>query len=225
MQDKVLEARILTLADRAGITGGRVFEVDKSVDTKTINAYVAGVFNTKRIVLWDTIIKRMSERELLFVMGHEMGHYALGHVQQSIALAALLIMASFFVAYKTAGTVLARYGDRFGFTTLADMASLPLLLVLTGVFSLVVTPAQLAFTRHAEHEADRFGLEITQANHSAATAFVKLQTDALAVPRPGLLFKLWRASHPPLGERIDFANEYHPWREGQTLVYGDRFKP
>jgi hypothetical protein len=54
---------------------------------------------------------------------------------------------------------------------------------------------------------------------------VKLQTDALAVPRPGLLFKWWRASHPPLGERIDFANEYHPWRADQPLVYGDRFKP
>jgi STE24 endopeptidase len=167
----------------------------------------------------------MNERELLFVMGHEMGHYALGHVWQLIALSALLIMASFYVAYRTAWAVLARYGVRFGFATLADIASLPLLLILTGVFSLVITPAELAFTRHVEHEADRFGLEITQANHSAATAFVKLQTDALAVPRPGLLFTLWRASHPPLGERIDFANEYHPWRVGQPLVYGDRFKP
>jgi Zn-dependent protease with chaperone function len=225
MQDKRLEARILTLADRAGITGSRVFEVDKSVDTNTINAYVAGVFNTKRIVLWDTIVKRMNEPELMFVIGHEMGHYVLGHVWQMIALSALLIMASFYAAYRTAGSVLARFGARFGFATLDDIASLPLLLLLTGVFSLIVTPAELAFTRHAEHEADRFGLEITRVNHSAATAFVKLQTDALAIPRPGLLFTLWRASHPPLGYRIDFANEYHPWRDGQPLVYGDRFKP
>lgn len=55
-------------------------------------------------------------------------------------------------------------------------------------------------------------------------AFVKLQEDALANPRPGLLFKLWRESHPPLGERIDFTNEYHPWRDGRPLAYGDRFK-
>jgi hypothetical protein len=67
-------------------------------------------------------------------------------------------------------------------------------------------------------------LEITQTSHSAATAFVKLQTDALGVPRPGLLYKIWRENHPPLGERIDFANDYHPWRTGHPLVYGDRFK-
>ena len=61
-RDKALEARILALADRAGIEGSRVFEVNKSVDTKTLNAYVAGLWQTKRIVLWDTIIARMDEQ-------------------------------------------------------------------------------------------------------------------------------------------------------------------
>jgi STE24 endopeptidase len=224
MADKALESKILVLADRAGVSGSRVFQVDKSVDTKTLNAYVAGVFGTKRIVLWDTIIARMNERELLFVMGHEMGHYALGHVWQAIALSTFLILASFYVAYRTAGRVLARFGSRMGFVRLDDIASLPLLFLLTGLFSFLIAPAELAFERHVEHEADRFGLEITQFNHSAATAFVKLQTDALAVPRPGALFTLWRASHPPLGARIDFANDYHPWRSGEPLVYADHFK-
>ena len=105
------------------------------------------------------------------------------------------------------------------------VAQLPLLLLLVSVFSLIAAPAINAFTRHMEREADRFGLEITQYNHSAATAFVKLQTDVLAVPRPGWLNVLWRQSHPPLGDRIDFANEYHPWRNGAPLAYGDRFKP
>jgi Zn-dependent protease with chaperone function len=224
MQDKALESRILALADRAGIEGSRVYQVNKSVDTKTLNAYVAGIFTTKRIVLWDTTIARMTDKELLFVMGHEMGHYALGHVWQLVVLSSLLILASLYAAYRTAGFVLARYGQRFGFSTLQDFASLPLLLLLMNLFSLIVTPAILTFTRHIEHEADRFGLEITQTSHSAATAFIKLQTDALAVPRPGLLNVLWRQSHPPLGERIDFANAYHPWRDGKPLVYGEKFK-
>jgi STE24 endopeptidase len=201
MRDKTLETRILALADRAGIEGSRVFEVNKSVDTKTLNAYVAGVWQTKRIVLWDTIIARMDDRELLFVMGHEMGHYVLGHVWQLVALSSLLILSD-----------------------LADVASLPLLLLVTSVFSLVIAPVQLALTRHLEHEADRFGLEITQTNHSAGTAFVKLQQDALGNPWPGPLFKLWRAHHPPLGERIEFSNDYHPWREGAPLRYADRFR-
>ena len=129
------------------------------------------------------------------------------------------------MAYRSADAVIARWGARWGFTTLADVASFPLLLLLMSAFSLVVMPLELAFTRHVEHEADRFGLEITQTNHSAGTAFVKLQQDALANPRPGLLHKIFRESHPPLGERIDFANEYHPWTTGQSLEYGDKFRP
>jgi Zn-dependent protease with chaperone function len=224
MRDKALEARILSLADRAGIEGSRVFEVNKSVDTKTLNAYVAGMFSTKRIVLWDTIIRRMTPSELMFVMGHEMGHFVLWHTWYLVAFSSLLIMGSFYAAYRTAGAVLARWGPRFGCTTLADIASLPLILLLISGFSLIVTPLSMAFTRHIEHEADRFGLEITQTSHSAGTAFVKLQEDALANPRPGLLHELWRESHPTLGDRIDFVNQYHPWRDGQPLVYGDLFK-
>jgi len=224
MRDKALEMRILALADRAGIEGSRVFEVDKSVDTKTLNAYVAGLWQTKRIVLWDTIIARMDDRELLFVMGHEMGHYVLGHVWQLVAFTSLLILILLYAAYRTMGAIVGRFSHRFGFTDIADVASLPLLLLVTNVFSLVITPPQLAFVRHLEHEADRFGLEITQTNHSAGTAFVKLQEDALGNPWPGPLFILWRANHPPLGERIEFSNDYHPWREGAPLRYADRFK-
>jgi hypothetical protein len=68
MHDRALEARILAEADRAGIEGSRVFEVNKSADTKTLNAYVTGFGGSKRIVLWDTIIREMNERELLFVV-------------------------------------------------------------------------------------------------------------------------------------------------------------
>jgi STE24 endopeptidase len=224
MHDKALEARILALADRAGIEGSRVFEVNKSIDTKTLNAYVAGIWQTKRIVLWDTIIARLDERELLFVMGHEMGHYVLAHVWQLVALSSLFVLVLLYAAYKTMGAIVARWGGRFGFSDIADVASLPLLLLVTSVFSLAIAPAQLALTRHLEHEADRFGLEITQTNHSAGTAFVKLQQEALANPWPGPLFTLWRASHPPLGERIVFSNEYHPWREGAPMRYADRFR-
>ena len=55
-------------------------------------------------------------------------------------------------------------------------------------------------------------------------AFVKLQQENLAVPRPHILVKLWQASHPTLGERIDFCNEYRPWQRGEALRYGELFK-
>jgi Zn-dependent protease with chaperone function len=96
--------------------------------------------------------------------------------------------------------------------------------VLFGAFSFLVTPVALAVQRHFEHEADRFALEITHGNYAAATAFVTLQQDNLAVPRPSLLYVLWRESHPPLGNRIDFCNDYRPWETGAPEVYAHLFK-
>jgi Zn-dependent protease with chaperone function len=224
MKDKALETKILALAERAGIEGGRVYEVDKSVDTKAVNAYVTGFGGTKRIVLWDTIIAKLSQDELLVVMAHEMGHFVLGHIRNIILLGTFLTLVALYLAYRLANGLIARFRDRFGFDGLSDIASMPLLILLTGIFSLLITPAVLAITRHQEHESDRFALEVTRNNHAAAMAFVKLQQENLAVPRPGMLYKLWRASHPPIGERIDFCNEYRPWESGQPLRYDGLFR-
>jgi Zn-dependent protease with chaperone function len=223
MQDKDLEAAILATAERAGIEGGRVYEVDKSVDTNAVNAYVTGFGGTQRIVLWDTIIAKLDRDELLFVMGHEMGHYAMRHVVWSIAFSSVFVLVALYLIYRTAGWCVTRWGDRFGFRELHDFASLPLALLLLGLYGFLLTPGALAFSRYLEHEADRFALELTRDNHAGATAFVKLQTENLSNPRPGPIYKLWRASHPPLGERIDFCNDYRPWERGQALRYEDLF--
>jgi Zn-dependent protease with chaperone function len=220
MKDKAMEARILALADRAGIEGGRVYEVEKSVDTETLNAYVAGLGDTKRIVLWDTLLRKMNDREVLFVMGHEMGHYVLHHTLYLIGIVAVLILLGLYFVHRFSGALIDRYQHRFRFRELADIASLPLLSLLFSLVLFLLTPAVLAIGRSFEHESDRFGLEITRDNHNAANAFVKLQQENLGNPRPGWLFKLWRSSHPPLGERIDFANEYRPWETGEPLRYG-----
>ena len=224
MKNKALEAKILALAERAGIEGGRVYEVAKSEDTKALNAYVTGFGNTKRIVLWDTTIAKLDENELLFVMGHEMGHYVLGHIWKMLIFFPLVILIALYLIHRTSGWLLRKYKDRFGFSELSDVASLPLIILLFSIFLFFITPGVMAFTRSQEHESDRFGLEITQNNHAAATAFVKLQTENLAVPRPHWLVRLWQASHPTLGERIDFCNEYRPWTKGEPLQYGHLFK-
>ncbi len=225
MKDKALESQILGLASRAGIEGGRVYEVDKSVDTKTVNAYVTGVFGTKRIVLWDTTLRKLTPPEVLLVMGHEMGHYVLGHVPMIVAMASVLVLFGLWVIHRTSGGLIARYRDRFGFVQLSDVASLPLIALLFSLVTFVLSPALLAFTRYTEHEADRFGLEITRDNHECGTAFVKLQQENLGNPRPSLLYKIWRSSHPPLGERIDFCNDYRPWEKGEPLKYGNLIRP
>jgi Zn-dependent protease with chaperone function len=225
MKDKALEIEVLAVARRAGVEGARVFEVNKSVDTTKVNAYVTGVGSSKRIVLWDTLIARLSPAQVKSVVGHELGHYVLGHVWSSVILSTVLTFIGLFGAHRLSGFVLRHFGGRMGFHQLSDVASLPLLMLLLTLFSLVISPAALAFSRYHEHEADRFGLELTRDNRAAATAFVALQRQNLAVPRPGLLYKIFRASHPPIGERVDFINSYRPWIKGEAGRYQDLIAP
>jgi STE24 endopeptidase len=224
MKDQALEGEVLAVAARAGVEGARVYEVNKSVDTEKVNAYVTGVGRTKRIVLWDTLLARLSPRQTRFVVGHELGHYVLGHVWINILVSSALTLLGLYGVHRTADLLLGAFGASFGFKALADPASLPLLMVLLSLFSLVMTPAALALSRIHEREADRFGLELGHDNHAAATAFVALQQQNLAVPRPGWLFKVFRASHPPIGERVDFINGYRPWEHGQPERYGGLFR-
>ncbi len=224
MQDKALEQKILALADRAGIEGGDVYEVNKSEDTKTYNAYVTGIFQTKRIVLWDTTIKGLTEDELLFVMAHEMGHYVLGHVYSTILFVGTLMLFGFYIVHRVSRWIIERYKSRLGFDRLSDVASYPLIIFLLSAMMLVLDPIGNTYSRYHEHEADRFGLELTQNNHAAASAFAKLFAENLGYPNPHLLVKLWRATHPPMGERVAFCNEYKPWVEGKPLEYSHLFK-
>jgi len=225
MRDRALEQRIVRLAARAGIPDSRIYEVRKSAETRQVNAYVTGFGGTKRIVLWDTLVDRLQPDEVEFVVGHEIGHFVLRHTLTIIVAATLLATLSLWVLHRVAGWLIARFRERFGFDRLDDVASMPLLALVGGVVILGSTPAALALSRWQEREADRFGLEITRDNNAAARAFVRLQIDNLAVPRTGLLFRLWRGSHPDLADRIEFANRYSPWLRGQPLRYGDRFAP
>jgi STE24 endopeptidase len=134
------------------------------------------------------------------------------------------VTTSLLVIHRLAGRLIARFSHRFGFTQLADPASLPLLLLLGGVVLFAATPLVLGFSRHQEHEADRFALELTRDNRAGATTFVRLQQENLGVPRPGMLYVLWRGSHPSLGDRVDFANRYRPWERGEPTRYGRLFR-
>lgn len=224
MQNAQLEERILGLAERAGINRARVFEVDKSADTNRMNAYVTGFGSTKRIVLWDTLLAKLSPEQVLVVMGHEMGHYAMRHVVVGICAYSLLLTLGFGFVHLAGQAIRRRSGARLGLRDLSDPAALPLLLMLGGVALLVLSPAAFAYSRRQEHEADRFALEITRDNRGCANAFVTMQTSNLGYPRPDAWVVWMRGSHPAVGERVDFCNEYRPWETADPLRYERYFR-
>jgi Zn-dependent protease with chaperone function len=207
MKNKELETKILQLADKAGIHGSRVFEVDKSIDTNMVNAYVTGFGGSKRIVLWDTLLEKLDDEEVLVVMGHEMGHYVLGHIVKDLLLTSAASFLLFYFLYKVAPFIQRKYKKRFGFKKLDDIASYPLFMLLFTFFTFVFDPISNGISRHFEKEADAFALKMTQNPHAGATTFVKLQQSNLANPYPGPIYIFLRASHPPIGERVAFFNK------------------
>lgn len=114
MRNTALEKNILALADHAGIEGGRVFEVDMSTKTSKVNAYVSGIGSSKRIVLWDTLMAKLDQPEILFVMGHEIGHYVLGHIWKTILFFSGMVFVLLYGVHRIGNVLLARYHARFG---------------------------------------------------------------------------------------------------------------
>jgi Zn-dependent protease with chaperone function len=145
-----------------------------------------------------------------------MGHYKLGHVARSVWLSTIVLLVGLFLVDRVGGWLVSRYRSRLRFESLADVASVPLLLMLLEGSYVVLSPVAFAYSRFQEHEADRYALDLTHANHSGATGFVKMQMENLSNPRPGLLYKVFRSTHPSVGERIDFCNNYHPWRSDRS---------
>jgi len=214
-----LKTAIEAEAARGGLKTATILVMDQSTDSKTFGAYVTGLAGTERIVLFDTTLKTLTQPEILFVVGHEMKHYLLKDVWKLVGLYVVVLLIGFFAVDRLARLATRRWAARFGFDDIADPAALPLLLVVFGIVSLVLTPAINSFSRNIEHEADRFGLELTHDNQAAATAFVKRFNEALGIPYPGWLERTFRLDHPSLGDRITFANEYHPWDEGKPGRY------
>lgn len=196
---------VLAFAAQSGIPDTRVFVADLSRETTTVNAYVTGFLGSHRIVLWDTLLARFAHDEVLAVVGHEIGHYVLGHVWRTLVVVGALTFVALFAVDRLVRALLARRGARWAIASSTALAALPLHLAALALVSLVLTPVGLAVSRHHERAADAHGLALTGDAPAMARAFVALQRSNLSHPRPGTLYTLLRASHPSLGERVEWA--------------------
>lgn len=230
MKDSELKGKIMELAERSGIGESRIFVVDMSEDTKAMNAYVTGIGTSKRIVIWDTTLKGLDNNEILFVVGHEIGHYVLHHLWWGLLANTVTSVVILYIVYLISCWMLKRLPRRVGIMELRDVASLPLILLVYAFASTVLSPITNLYSQSIEHDADIYGLELTQLNHAAAIGFVKLQYNNLGYPWPGEFYMLFRTGHPSIGARITFFNKYKPWCEGKPIKYkryirSDNFLP
>lgn len=221
-----LVSEIEKIAQHAGldIPRERMFEMKASEKLNAVNAYVTGFAGSKRVVVWDTTINKMTTPQTLFVVGHEMGHYVLGHIPKGIAFGAVLITVVLLLVHLALARALARKGREWLVRGVDDWASLPALLLFVYLFFFLAEPVFNSFSRYQEHQSDVYGLEVTHgiipnSNQTAAEAFQVLGEVDLADPDPSTLIKIWLYSHPPLGERLTFAHSYDPWSRGQEPLF------
>jgi Zn-dependent protease with chaperone function len=117
--------------------------------------------------------------------------------------------------------LLANRGPKWKIRGPDDLASLPLLLLLSAILSFVASPIENGISRYFEHQADIYGLEVIHGivpdpQTVAVQSFQRLGEIDLSDPNPSPLIKIWLFSHPPITERIEFARSYDPWSKGQA---------
>lgn len=208
IKDERLGIEITKLLHKADIQDAKIYKVDKSKDTKTMNAYMTGIFHSKRIVLWDTTINNLEEKEVLSITAHEIGHYVKGHIWKNIILSSFGTILTLFLIHITSVKILNMSNGSFGIRRLQDIATIPLLLLVLNFYSFIGSPITNYFSRKMEVEADAYEIMLTEDRESAISAMEKLYKESLGLPRPSNIFKTWYHTHPTLEERVDYYKNY-----------------
>jgi Zn-dependent protease with chaperone function len=221
-----LVASISKLTKHAGvpIPPQRMFLMLASQKTKSVNAYVTGLGASKRVVVWDTTLQKTTNDEALFIIGHELGHYVLGHLRTGFFLGAAGLLLALYLLFHGLHWALDRWGHDWKITGAEDWASLAVLLLILQVLLFVASPAINWISRAHEHAADVYGLEvihglIPDSAEVAAHAFQVLGELDLSDPNPPPFIAFWLYSHPPVSERLVFAHNYDPWSKGEPPKY------
>jgi STE24 endopeptidase len=203
-ENKDLEERLLALAKRANTKVKGVFKFDMSKRTKSANAALTGIGNTRRIVLGDTLINEFTADEIETVLAHELGH----HVNRDIPLLITFGMLSTTLSLYLASLALNWAVGYFGFTGPADIAAFPALALILSIYGLITQPLDNAVSRWRERKADRYALQATGKNEAFASAFTRLANQNLGEVDPEKWVVFMFYSHPPLGERIENAKRF-----------------
>ncbi len=203
LKNKDLEAKILGLAEQANIPADRVYEVNMADKTNALNAYVTGVGDNSRIVLWDTTLNRLTEEEILFIMAHEMGHYVEKHIYIGIAGYLVMMFVGLWLISKIMPWLIQKHGDLLKVKSIRNIHSLPLLLLISSFLLFFSNPIFNAVSRYQETRADQFAIELVDNPEAAISGFQKLSKAGLSEVNPPTIVKWFRYTHPPMLERIN----------------------
>jgi Zn-dependent protease with chaperone function len=229
----VTELEKVAVRTGTNIPPERMFLMKASVKTNGLNAYVSGLGATKRIVVWDTTAGRVPDDEVLFIFGHESGHYVLHHIPKLIAGMAFALFFIYWACAGFAAWLARRFGSRWQLggqedgNPLASRAGFVVLLFAISVAGFLLEPVNSTFSRHFEHQADVYGQEaihgvVADPQKTAVSAFNHLGEAWLEDPNPNPFIEFWEYGHPSTQNRAIFAEHYDPWVNGGHGEFFDK---
>jgi len=203
LPDSPLKAQILSLARANDVPAANVYLVDASRQSNRVSANVSGFLGTTRISLNDNLLKQGTSDEVLAVMGHEMGHYVMGHITRGILMNGLVIILGFAFTNWSYLLALDFFGGQWQVRKISEVAGLPLLAGLAGIFMFLATPVTNSITRTGEYQADLFGLDAVRKPDAFASVMLKLSTYRKL--EPGKWEEMIFYDHPSGRTRIEAA--------------------
>ncbi len=207
-----LRVRLIALADRAGARVLGAYEWGLGRETTRANAALTGLGASRRILLSDTMLAEYSDEEIEVVLAHELAHHVHGDIWKGLVFEAGLTLLGFLAAARALPIGV----ERFGLLGEADVAGVPVLLLVAGAVSLALVPAAHAMSRDHERRADRFALNLTQNPAAFIAAMRRMGAQNLAEEDPSRLVQWLFYNHPTVRDRIAVARRFSPTRLPQS---------
>jgi STE24 endopeptidase len=204
IQDDELTAALKKILSRGGLKSSGFFKEDMSRQTKKENAFLAGLGKTRRVVLGDNLMEKMTVPEIESIIAHEVGHYKYRHIWKNIVLGTLQQLIVFYLVHLAVKSLF----PEFLISTRANLTLFPILLIFVGgIGTLLFGPLSNAISRSFETQADQYALANISQRRAFITAMAGLANRNLANAYPEWWVKILYYSHPPIGERLQAAEK------------------
>ncbi|MDP3265409.1 MAG: M48 family metallopeptidase [Sulfuricurvum sp.] len=191
-----LQEQIASLMEKTGFVSSGVFVSDASKRDARLNAYFGGLGKTKRVVLFDTLLQKLTPQELIAVLGHELGHFAHGDLYKNIAMVGVMLFGMFAAFGNLPPSLYFQLG-----VSPSPHIMMMLFILLMPMVSFVMMPLMGLISRHNEYEADKKGSELGGAVH-LISALTKLVSENKSFPLSHPLYRFFHTTHPPVIERL-----------------------
>lgn len=200
IEGEALTDRIRETMGKAGIQVSSVLKIDSSRRSQHTNAYFTGIGKVKRIVMYDTLLQKMDDREIVAILAHEIGHWKKRHILKRIVTVEILALVAMYCAFRLLQSDLP--AALLGLQEATFYTKTVILSFIAGIVMFPFTALSNYISRRHEEEADRFAVALTQDPESLATSLIKLSRDNLSNLHPHPWYAAFNYSHPPVKERI-----------------------